>query len=78
LSTSVSVSVPVATGVPGVVPAGLDHRAGGGAGNHGRVIGAADGDGDQLVVPSTVATVKVSVSVPDIERLHCRVGIVEG
>ena len=65
LSTSVSVSVPVAVGVPAMPladAARLDHRADRRAGDHRRVVGAVDGDGDDLVaVPSAVRTVKVSV-----------------
>ena len=51
LSTSVEFRSPVAVGVPGVAladAAGLDHRPGGDAGDHRGIVGAIDGDGDQL------------------------------
>ena len=50
LSTSVSVRVPVAVGVPAMAladAAGLDHRALDVAGDHRRVVGAVDGDGQR-------------------------------
>ena len=62
MSRSVSVSVPLAVGVPVTAFAGLDHRAGRGAGNDGRVVSAVDGDRHHLAVPSMVVTVKLSVS----------------
>ena len=51
--------------------AGLGHRPAGVAGDHGGVVGAVDGDGDQLRVPSTVVDrERVGQGVADIERLH--------
>ena len=56
-------------------PAGLDHRAGHGAGNHRRIVGAVDGDGDDLRrAVDRRGGEGVGQRLPDIERLHGRVG----
>jgi hypothetical protein len=76
LSTSVSVSVPVAVGVSCLAQPASNTGASRGAGNDGRVVGAVDGDPYHLWSAIGGHLEGVGQRVADIERLHHAVRVV--
>ena len=81
LSTSVESRSPVAVGDARRAigdTAGLSHGSSRGPGNHGQIIGAVDGDGDQLGgAVHCPRRERVGQRLPDIERLYGRIAVIE-
>ena len=81
LSTSVEFRLPVAVGMPGVplaTPPASSHRPAGVAADHGGVVGAIDGDGDQLLgAVDRGGGERVGQRLPGVECLHQGVAVVE-